>query len=281
MSNPKISVIIRNRNESAYLKRVLKALSLQDLKPLEIILVDNESEDESVKIALEFGAKIVRIDKASFTYGRALNIGLQEAAGDICVLLSAHSLPLGLNFLTECVKPFSDERVAAVRCLYAGKGADQERWMNPELLNNPLDIGAVVSKGPVASGCAIRKKVWSEIPFNEEALSAEDKLWALEVLKKGHVIYSPCPAVYQYLKRYSAVKAIIRNNRDILEVYRNTGVKIGFAARRDYLINMSEAVFYKAPTAAINAVVGEALKTFFALSLPIQARRKRKSGSNI
>ena len=96
------------------------------------MVVDNESTDDSVDVARSFGAKVITLASSSFTYGRALNIGLSAASAEICIILSAHALPLGDGFVRDCLRPFEDEKVAAVRCVYVGKRADLTRWMEPE-----------------------------------------------------------------------------------------------------------------------------------------------------
>jgi len=273
-----VSVIIRNRNEAVYLQHVLHALSLQDATGIEVILVDNESTDNSTGIGLDYDAKVVTISKASFTYGRALNIGLREATADICVILSAHSLPLGRSFLTECMRPFEDERVAAVRCIYAGKGADLTRWMEPEVLDASSDF---ISKGPLASGCAIRRKVWLEIPFDEEVAKAEEKLWAAEVLKKGYSIYSPSPAFYYYMKKIPPIARLRENYQELLEIYRSIGKRIGFANRSvgGTIIDLAKGIFYRSPLAALNVARQELLTAYLRLSFTKQARNRPKAGS--
>src|SRR4051812_9816594 len=111
---PIISIIIRNRNEADYLAQVLRALSLQARSAYEVIIVDNESSDDSIEVAKRAGARIISIGKREFSYGKALNLGVREASGEIIVLLSAHSYPLGACFLDEAVAPFADSCVAAV-----------------------------------------------------------------------------------------------------------------------------------------------------------------------
>lgn len=268
-----VSVVIRNRNESTHLALVLRALSLQDV-PHETILVDNESTDDSVAVASKAGARIVSIPRGAFTYGRALNLGLGTATGELCVILSAHAFPVGPGFLRECVKPFSDPRVAAVRCLLSGKKADQERWLAPEVLEAGASVDAVVSKGPLASGCAIRRSVWAEIPFDEGALAAEEKLWTLEVLAKGYTVHSPCSAVYAYLKPLSSRQSILKNGRELIEISRRTGVRVGFA-RKGWpagLIDVGRAVLRAGPTAAARVVADECLKTYVRFRLERETR---------
>jgi rhamnosyltransferase len=261
----RVSVIIRNKNESQHLRLVLDALASQEPKPLETIIVDNESDDDSVQIAEIYGAKIVSIGRSAFTYGRALNLGLAQASGEICVILSAHALPLGSQFLKACAAPFTNERIAAVRCIYAGKRQDETRWMKPELLDSSSGISSVVKKGPLASGCAIRRAVWESVPFDEGADAAEEKLWALEVLKRGFLVHSPCEAVYAYLKPISALAAAKKNGREVLAMYKYTGMKLDFAARSTPrgLVDIGHVLFFETPRVAISALSRELVKSAF------------------
>ncbi len=228
---PAVSVIVRNRNEAEYLALVLAALRAQRGVAAEIILVDNASTDASVALASEYGARVVSIARGAFTYGRALNVGLAEATAEICVILSAHAMPLGPWFLAECARAFDAPEVAAVRCVRVDKRFDMERWITPRRLQGVVDVDTVVSLGPLASGCAIRRSVWERVPFDEQVAAAEDKLWAAAVLEAGHVIVSPCPAFYLYLKRVSGEAAVRKNYGELLAVYDATGVPLGLLRR--------------------------------------------------
>ena len=50
---PKVSIIIRGKNEEDWLGITLRGIKEQDFKNYEIIYVDNISEDSSVEIAKE------------------------------------------------------------------------------------------------------------------------------------------------------------------------------------------------------------------------------------
>ena len=64
----------------------------------EIIIVDSGSTDNTLKIALLYDkVKIVKIRK--YLPGLALNKGIDKAAGDIIVLISAHCIPFDKNWL--------------------------------------------------------------------------------------------------------------------------------------------------------------------------------------
>lgn len=222
-----ISIIIRNRNEAEYLKFVLESIKQQQMVDTETIVVDNESEDESVAIAQEYKCRVLNLPKKKFTYGRALNMGIESSKGEICVLLSAHSMLVGPFALYACVETFKDPSIAAARFLHSGKRFDVKRWIEPETLADASDIDTIISKGPLANGCAIRKKVWEVIPFNEALAAAEEKIWALEVLRKGHRIFSPAPTAYCYLKDLPLNKQIRKNNIELQTIFDETGVKLG------------------------------------------------------
>jgi len=220
------SVIIRNRNEMQHLKSVLRALQVQDT-PHEVIVVDNCSDDGSVALAQSLGARVVPV--RDFSYGRALNIGMAEAANEVCVILSAHSLPMGPHFLSACQDALRNPSVAGARCVYAGKGSDTLRWLDPERL-----VGSEspdhASKGVLASGCVIRRSTWCSIPFNEHVRAAEDKLWSEAVLRAGWEIVSPAPAFYSYLQPVSALAEARKNYVELQELHKYTGATVGLAA---------------------------------------------------
>ncbi len=107
-SSGSISIVIRVRNEGPALRKVLCALKHQDVKPLEIVIVDNASTDDSRIAAEQHGAKIVDVPKGEFTYGKALNIGIGEGHKEsLCIcILSAHSLPIRARFLAQGERSF-------------------------------------------------------------------------------------------------------------------------------------------------------------------------------
>jgi len=221
---PLVSVVIRNRNEAEHLKDVLAALAQQEYRNYEIVIVDNNSTDDSVETARAAEARIVTLEK--FTYGKALNVGIEAAAGEIIVILSAHSVPLGRYFLTECVRPFEDERIGAARLVYVGKSSDATRWLQAELINSiEQDF---ISKGPLASGCVLRRSAWEKVPFDEEIIAAEEKVWTAEILRKGYSVITPIPAFYYYSKRLSPVSELYKNYRELVAINQKFGWRIGF-----------------------------------------------------
>jgi glycosyltransferase involved in cell wall biosynthesis len=273
---PSISIVIRVRNEAASLKTVLCAICAQAIQPVDIVIVDNASTDGTRELVESYGAKVLGISKEEFTYGRALNRGIRAAEGEYIVILSAHALPVGADFLGRAVEPFHDPLVAAVRCLHVGNRDELRAWMESRMLDLTSSLRAVTSSGPVACACAIRKRVWETIPFDEKVTAIEDKLWALDVLKSGYRIANS-QALYLYLRDIGLFENLAKMNRDRLEYFRATGVT--WQEPPVSMKRLLASLFYHTPRRALRTAAQQTLLYAYLKTIPLQARRKPKLGS--
>jgi glycosyltransferase involved in cell wall biosynthesis len=81
----KVSIIIPTYNVEQYLKECMDSVVNQTLKDIEIICVDDGSTDSSGKILDEYAQKDSRIKvihKVNGGYGKAMNVGLDNATGE-------------------------------------------------------------------------------------------------------------------------------------------------------------------------------------------------------
>ena len=86
---PEISVIIPNWNGKKYLKTCFDSLRNQIFKNFEIILVDNGSEDISLKFTKKKYPEIKIIALSENTgFSRAVNLGIKKASGKYIALLN-------------------------------------------------------------------------------------------------------------------------------------------------------------------------------------------------
>lgn len=106
-----ISVVIAAFNEEHYLPRVLSSLKRQTRKPDEILVVDNNSTDQTAKIAKSFGAKVVAEKKAGYVH--ALSRGLNTAKGEILAVTDADTT-LPPRWLEVIEGELANEQVVAV-----------------------------------------------------------------------------------------------------------------------------------------------------------------------
>lgn len=93
---PKISVIVPVFNSDRYLKKTISALITQDISELEIILVDDGSTDDSLRICHKYAeqdARVKCIHTDNKGAGHARNIGMKYARGDWFAFCDADDIP--------------------------------------------------------------------------------------------------------------------------------------------------------------------------------------------
>ena len=106
-----ISVIIRNRNEERYIGYAIQSVLDTFDKP-EIIVVDNNSTDNTTKIAKKFNIKITKLK--NFKPGLAINYGIKKSKGSVIVCLSGHCIPVDKDWLINLIKNLNNKNVAGV-----------------------------------------------------------------------------------------------------------------------------------------------------------------------
>lgn len=182
----KVSIVIRSYNEEAHIGKLMIGIRQQTLQPLEVILVDSGSTDDTVAIAEGLGARIVRIEKADFTFGRALNYGCAAAKGEFLVFASAHVFPEGRRWLENLVAPFADSTIA----LSYGKqrGGDPNKYSEHRVFCKWFPrVSAVPQASPFCNNanCAVRRSLWETTPYDETLTGLEDLDWAKRVTAAG------------------------------------------------------------------------------------------------
>ncbi|MCK4692385.1 MAG: glycosyltransferase family 2 protein, partial [Anaerolineales bacterium] len=113
-STPKCSIVIRAHNEEQHIGRLLIGIMQQTVKQVEIVVVDSGSTDATVAIASRYPVKIVNIRPEEFSFGRSLNLGIEQATSEFVVIASAHVYPMYPDWLEQLLLPFSDPQVALV-----------------------------------------------------------------------------------------------------------------------------------------------------------------------
>jgi len=85
--SPLISVVIPNYNYGRFLGQAIESVLEQTYKHVQLIVVDNESTDNSVEVAMQFGDKLTLIRKPHGGVSSARNLGFSQALGEfICFL---------------------------------------------------------------------------------------------------------------------------------------------------------------------------------------------------
>lgn len=191
---PEISVIIRAYNEEKHLPSLFDALEAQTYRDFETVVVDSGSVDRTRSIARQRADRLVRIRPEDFTFGHSLNTGIANGAGRLAVIVSAHTLPTGREWLARLVAPLADPETAMVYGRQIGwsrskfsESLDFERTFRPEgKVQTPPDFFANNANS------AVRRDLWESHPFDEALPGLEDVEWARYWMERNlRVVYQP------------------------------------------------------------------------------------------
>lgn len=195
------SIIIRTRNEEKWLETVLKKLFSQTYKNFEVVIIDSESTDSTLKIAEEYPVKIFTIPYEKFSYPYALNYGIQKSSATrYIVVISGHSIPISETWLEDGLDNFKKyKNVIGVygplkplpntsfwdRFFMNGRRFLRRLWTNKrrQVILKP-GMGVLGFTNAI-----IRKDLWGKYNFNESyGVGGEDGEWSRYWFKRGYIV---------------------------------------------------------------------------------------------
>lgn len=107
-----VSIVIPVYNEAEHLAACLSAIGAQTVKPLEVIVVDNNSTDKSIQIAESFPFVTVLAEpKQGVVHAR--NTGFDNVCGEIIGRIDADTL-IPSDWVASLQKIFMDKTISAV-----------------------------------------------------------------------------------------------------------------------------------------------------------------------
>ncbi len=244
----RVSIIIPTLNASAHMEKLFPMLQAQDIKFLEIIIIDSSSGDNTVDIAKGFGAKTIVIPRHTFNHGKTRNIAAMEAKGDILVFMTQDALPLNDTLLRNLTAPLQMSDIAAAFGRHIPRSDASPLEVFVRQFNYP-DKGS--SKGIsdikkygiktffFSNVCsAIKKELFLKAGMFPEGIRAnEDMLMAAKLIINGYkvayvsdakVIHSHNYSLSQQLRRYYNIGSSLKNNSWILKYARAEGEGIRF-----------------------------------------------------
>lgn len=191
--NPLISVVIPAFNEEKFIDKTLQSISNQDYKDFELIVVDNNSTDNTSKIAEDFRAKI--IFEPSQGVGFARQKGFMEAKGVIIATTDADTI-LPSNWVSRIVEEFKkDKELVAFGGLYTLYSGPMTAKIAVYYLSYPFWLlDKFFSHGWCLPGAnlAIRKDAFLKIGgFRTDLKLGEDANISLRLKEIGKVKFDP------------------------------------------------------------------------------------------
>jgi rhamnosyltransferase len=200
------SVILLTKNGGHTLRPVLERLAPSVRRgSAEIVAIDSGSTDDTLAILARYPLVLHQIPPSEFGHGRTRNLGGRLTSGDHLVYLTQDAVPVDDDLLERLLEPFADPLVAGVygrqlphqTHIYEAFSLARIYPATPHRKawapGTPLRLNDVFFSNVCS---AIRRSVWTRIPFDDDLIMSEDQQWSRDVLRAGWAIaYQPRAAV--------------------------------------------------------------------------------------
>jgi len=209
-----VSAIVITYNSEEHIRECLRSLENQNYKPLEVLIVDNASRDQTKKIIKQdFPAiKLIALDKNIYFPG-AVNRGIKAARGDYILILN-DDVVLVEDCVTRLVRRMEEESCAAAACPMMkfyhlrgfingiGNHIRDHGWGSDNFIGL-VDCGQFRELREVPSACfgavMLRREAIEEVGLLDESYKSyyEDVDWSFRAWLRGwKIIAVPEAVVY-------------------------------------------------------------------------------------
>lgn len=178
----KVSIVIPNYNGEELLERnlpkVIDSVSEYKDKEVEIIMVDDCSTDDSIRVIKTIADKLIdwknkiRVFKneENLGFSSTVNKGVSESKGEVVVLLNTDVIP-EKNFLNPFLIHFVDPKVFGVGCMEKSvengnvvlRGRGVGRWEKGFLVHSRGETDKLNTLWVSGGSGAFRKSIWDKL----------------------------------------------------------------------------------------------------------------------
>jgi len=194
---PRVSVLVVTYNSELHVAHCLKSVAAQDYPNLEVLVVDNNSQDRTAEIVRDAypEVKLLALEK-NVGYCKANNVGLQQCSGEFIYVLNPDTVvePGTVNHLVREIS--ISTHVAVVGCLIDTEGSITryaDTFLVGRLIGSSeqyLNDGRRFMAAPCGASFLIRRSVILELGylFDEGFVSDwEDHDLGLRCWLRGYV----------------------------------------------------------------------------------------------
>lgn len=202
-----ISIIIPVYNRARTLERSVRSVLNQTISDIEIIVVDDCSDDEIMDVLTRIDDERVRYIRLKMRSGAcvARNKGIEFASGDFIAFQDSddewvsNKLEIQLNVMME---HHADICFCQLRRHYVGESAKIVLWPEATSLKDGFVEHITLRRKSYASTQTIvaKKRVFSQVLFDPKVIKSQDYDWMIRASERFSVYYVKEPLVEQYLQ---------------------------------------------------------------------------------
>jgi rhamnosyltransferase len=217
--SPGIGVAVITYRAVSLLPKCLPPIIASDLRP-KILVVNSSSNDGTVELAQQMGARTLVIPRHQFNHGSTRELARRALGTDIVIMMTPDAIPLSRDLVGNLVRPIVNGKasVAYARQI-PHEGADFFEAF-PRRFNYPdrselRSLADLKTLGPQTFFCSNVCAAWSNAGLDSiggfvPTLSLEDTIATAKLLNAGHGIAYCADAVVAHSHAYTMAQEFRR-----------------------------------------------------------------------
>lgn len=163
---PLVSVVVLSFNRRIKVHNLIKALSQQNYGNYEIIVIDNNSQDDTVEF-LKLNYPEVKTIRCPENFGYvAYNFGFSNAQGDYIIIIDDDGLPASIDWISRTMSHFeSNPRLGAIGFTIRMQDTGLLAYDSPNYDYKSMAGGGYPSAAFNGTGAALRAQALKEVGY--------------------------------------------------------------------------------------------------------------------
>lgn len=248
---PLVSVVVPTHNDSKYIKEAIFSIVNQTYANLEIVVVDDFSNDNTVEIIKSFNDKRIKIIHNDCNRGAAYsrNVGIKNCTGDYVSFMDGDDV-WDLNKTQEQVKFMLDNNYFFTSCLYSFMNEDGQSF--GKYMSSPKKVTHKKFLKTDYIGCITtmyKREIYPDLEIPENIFKRNDYALWIKLSERADCYTIPLIlAIHRNRKgSISSVNklSLVRYHRELFEkLYGFNKVKSSFYAFRNVFYYLIRKLFY-------------------------------------
>jgi glycosyltransferase involved in cell wall biosynthesis len=204
-AKPTVSVLVPAYNAAHFIRETLDSVFAQTLEPLEVIVVDDGSTDDTDAVLAQYGELIHVIRQENRGCAGAFNTGIRAARGDFVALCPADDIwvPEKLEWQVDALVEHPEVDVVFGHARHFGlEDSDYRRAPGVGVLDHGVLHRTMFEEDLIPDPTAIvRRRLFDDLGLYREDIAAEDYEFWMRALRAGATFYYE-PRLLAYLRRH-------------------------------------------------------------------------------
>jgi len=191
-------------NHGQYIANAINSILLQSYKNLELIIIDDGSEDNTEEVVKRFNDKRIRYFKHSHMgMIRARNLANEIARGNVIMFQDADDISMP-DRIERCIDLFLKYDVV-YHGLYHNAWSEMECMARVYVQAEKFDKKRLLKEQYIPGACLFKKELWERKPFRIDTQDAFDWMMHLDWVYSGAKYINLDVGLYEYVRTMNSI----------------------------------------------------------------------------